>query len=92
MINCTNADTATYYVSYEVELYFFLLFVRIMLRLNQTRCTRGVRIVFSEQECDLVVVLVSINLTSSLRKSCSVHMTVFLKLLFNAMLTNEHNH
>ena len=33
--------------------------------------------VFSEQECDLVTVLVLINLTLLLRKSCSVHMTVF---------------
>ena len=57
-----------------------------------TRCTRGVQVVFSEQECDLVVVLVCINLTLPLRKSCSVHMTVFLKLLFIAMLTNGHNH
>ena len=48
--------------------------------------------IFSEQECDLVTVLVCINLTLPLRKSCSVQMTVFLKLLFIAMLTNGHNH
>ena len=47
---------------------------------------------FSEQECDLVTVLVCINLTLPLRKSCSAHMTAFLKLLCIAMLTNGHNH
>ena len=39
-----------------------------------TRCTRGVRVVFSEQECDLIVMLVRTNL---LTKLCSIHMTVF---------------
>ena len=47
----------------------------------ERRTTRGVRVVFfSEQECDPVTVLVSVNLTLLLRKSCSVtsvHMTVF---------------
>ena len=47
---------------------------------------------FSGQELDLVTVLVCINLTVPLKKSCSVHMTVFLKLLFIVMLTNGHNH
>ena len=47
---------------------------------------------FSEQECDLVTMLVCINLILQLRKSCSVHMTVFLKLLFITMLINGQNH
>ena len=46
----------------------------------ERRTTRGVRVVFfSEQECDPVTMLVSVNLTLQLRKSCSVtsvHMTV----------------
>ena len=42
-----------------------------------TRCTRGVRVVFPEQECDPVTVLVSINVILLLRNLCSVHMTVF---------------
>ena len=42
-----------------------------------TRCTRGVCVVFPEKEFDPVTVLVSINLTLILRKSFSVHMTVF---------------
>ena len=42
-----------------------------------TRCTRGVRVFFSEQEYDLVTVLGCIHLALLLRKSCSVHMTVF---------------
>ena len=47
---------------------------------------RRMRSFFSEHECDLVTVLVCINLTLPLRKSCRVHMTVFLKLLLIAML------
>ena len=66
--------------------------ILVYLSQNSARCTRTVRAVFSVQECDLVVVLVCINLTLQLRKSYSVHMTVFLKLLFIAMLTNRHNH
>ena len=42
-----------------------------------TRYTRGVRVVFPEQNYDPITVLVCINLTLPQRKSCSVHMTVF---------------
>ena len=41
-----------------------------------TRCTQCVSVVFSEQECDLVVMLVWINVRL-LTKLYSVHMTVF---------------
>ena len=47
--------------------------IEIKLR---TRCLRGVHVVFPEQESDPVTVLVWINLTLLLRKSCSVHMPV----------------
>ena len=43
----------------------------------ETRCTRGVLVLFSEKECNLVTVHVCINLTLPQRKSCSVHMRVF---------------
>ena len=42
-----------------------------------TRSTRGVYVVFPEHESDPVTVLVWINLTLLLKKSCIVHMTVF---------------
>ena len=57
----------------------------------QQDARRRTRSFFSEQECYLVTVLVCINLNLTLRKSCSVHMTVFLKLLFIAMFTNGHD-
>ena len=41
------------------------------------RCTRGVRVVFPEQEYEPVTVLVGVHLILLLRKSCSVHMLVF---------------
>ena len=44
---------------------------------KKTRCTQGVRVVFSEQECDPITVLVCINLTLLLRKSCNVQRTLF---------------
>ena len=39
-------------------------------------CARRTRI-FSREKCDPATVIVRINLTLLLRKSCSVHMTVF---------------
>ena len=47
------------------------------LNLFNKMYARRTRIFFSEQECDPVTVLVSIHLALLLRKSCSVHMTVF---------------
>ena len=52
--------------------YFGLIFPSFYI----TRCTRGVRVVFPEQECDPVTVLLCINLTL-FKKLCSVHMPVF---------------
>ena len=59
-----------------------------------TRCTRAYAYFFSEQECDLVTMLVCINLTLLLRKSRRVHNNhdSVSKLLLIAMLTNGHNH
>ena len=46
---------------------------------------------FLEQESDLVTETICIDLTLPLRKSCSVHMTVFRYCLLIAMLTDGHN-
>ena len=52
--------------------------IDIIVDLYNRRYTRDVRIFFSEQECDLVTVLVCINLTLPQLKSCSVQMPGFL--------------
>ena len=42
-----------------------------------TKCTRGVRVVFPDQKCAPVTMIVCMNLTLLQRKSRSVHMTMF---------------
>ena len=43
----------------------------------KTRCTQGVRVFFPEQECNLVTVLVGLNLTLILEQLCKVQTRVF---------------
>ena len=43
----------------------------------KTKCTLGVRVFFLEQECNLVTVLVRINLALLPKKKCKVHMRAF---------------
>ena len=64
----------------------------VYMTARQTRCTRGVRVFFPEQECDPVTVLVCINLTLQLRTSCSVHMTMFEIVVHITMLTIGYNY
>ena len=49
---------------------------------------------FSEQECDLVTVLVCINLTFLLRRSCRMHNYTWLYFIIVAHqnVDNRHNH
>ena len=66
---------------YETLVLFVVYFVLKMSKnidfYIKTRCTQGVYVFFPEQECNLVTVLVWINLALLLERLCKVHMRVF---------------
>ena len=52
---------------------------------------RRTRIFFPEQECNLVTVIVWLNLVLILGKLCKVHMRMFKLLLIAMFITGQNN-
>ena len=53
-----------------------------------TRCTRGVRVVFSEQECELIVVLIWINQTFDYWHNCVVYKMAVFEIVVHRNVDN----